>query len=439
MTISPALSGLTAFPEPQTASDPVEWVPPAGSLLIVEDNPTTRTYLARWLHEQGYAVTVSADGNEALSLLAKAAGTFDLVLLDVGIPGTDGFEVLRTIRTAHTALALPVIMTTADGQSETIVRALDDGANDYVTKPYDLPVLSARVQTQLAAKRMAQQKARLERILAERNKELEQANRRLVDTNHRMKADLQAAARIQEALLPGEVATIPGVQLAWSFRPCEDLAGDTLNAFVLDHKHLGLYLLDVCGHGVSAALLSVHLSLILSPHRDASSLLLRSSGPAAGSPVPPAEVVAALNRRFANGATDRFFTLFYGILNHETGELRYACAGHPGPIHLSPRSAGKLAELRGSGPPVGIMETRYEEHVLQLAPGDRLYLYSDGVTEAASPEGRMFGKPRMELVLSEQRENALDESVNALIQNVEAWTVGRATDDISVLAVERTN
>src|SRR5262245_48488710 len=118
----------------------------SGSLLVVEDHPVTGDLLARWLQERGHTVALCGDGNRALDMVV--AGQFDLILLDVGVPGADGFEVLRAIRKSHTAVELPVIMATAHGQSEMIVRALELGANDYVTKPYDPPVLLARVQTQ---------------------------------------------------------------------------------------------------------------------------------------------------------------------------------------------------------------------------------------------------------------------------------------------------
>src|SRR5437868_3694782 len=141
--------------------------PESGSLLVVEDHPVTGELLVRLLQERGHAVALCADGNRALDMVAS--GRFDLILLDVGVPGADGFEVLRSIRASHNAVDLPVIMATAHGQSEMVVRALELGANDYVTKPYDPPVLLARVQTQLWSRRLAQQKAQLERTLAQRN------------------------------------------------------------------------------------------------------------------------------------------------------------------------------------------------------------------------------------------------------------------------------
>src|SRR5262249_35110718 len=119
-----------------------------GSLLIVDDNDASREALARYFRQHGYDATVGRDGRHALELVR--GGRFDAILLDVVMPGVDGFAVLRAVRQSHPAVELPVIMATADGHSEAIVRALELGANDYVTKPYDLSVLLARVQTQLA-------------------------------------------------------------------------------------------------------------------------------------------------------------------------------------------------------------------------------------------------------------------------------------------------
>lgn len=396
-----------------------------GNLLIVEDNPLVGNLLSRWLTERGHSVSLCDNGLLAVELMASGgfeAGGFDLILLDVGVPGLDGFDVLSTIRTKYTATTLPIIMATALGQSELIVKALEMGANDYVTKPYDLAVLLARVQTQLTLKRMVEQQTLLKQNLAERNAALEQAN-------HLMKMDLQAAARVQEALLPPSGTVIPGLNLAWSFRPCEHLAGDTLNVFPLDSDHVGLYLLDVTGHGVPAALLSVHLSLILSPARDPSSFLMNK-----GSPASPAIVINTLNRRFAGLNSEQYFTLFYGVLNRHNGEFRYACAGHPGPVLLSTHSGNNI--LPPSGPPVGIVENEYDEHTLFLKPTDRLYLYSDGVTEAMNAEKVQFGTERLINLLVRELGASLDKSLEVLLLAIEEWHGGHSRDDISVLAVE---
>src|SRR5262249_14204962 len=129
-------------------------------------------------------------------------------------------------------------------------------------------------------------------------------------------------------------------------------------------------------------------------------------------------------------------TLFYGVLNCQSGEFHYACAGHPGPAHLSGEGGCRI--LKTSGPPVGIVDMKYEEHALRLSPGDRLYLYSDGVTEAAGADDQMYGTNRLTELLVRHQAAPLTESLSALIADVEGWCGGRAGDDISVLAVEFT-
>jgi sigma-B regulation protein RsbU (phosphoserine phosphatase) len=405
------------------------------SLLVVDDNERTRELLAQCFRTEGFQVLTCADGNRALQQIRTEP--FDLILLDLLMPGTDGFGVLKALRTAQDATALPVIILTAFDQSDAVVRALEMGANDYVIKPYDFPVVLARVQTQLALKRAMEHQRQLERNLAQRNEDLEEANRKLTAAYQRMKSDLKAAARIQEAFLPQALPDLPGVRFAWAFHPCEELAGDALNVIPLDPQHIGLYLLDVSGHGVAAALLSVTLSRFLSSPRDLSSLLVRrdKQGPG-GQALTPAEVAQALNRRFPwDPATEQFFTILYGVLNVETGIFRYASAGHPGPVHLP--HEGEPALLDTASLPIGVGTAVYREHTVHLRPRDRLYLYSDGVTEAQDRTGGLFGQGRLLEALRQGRTASLEESVPTLLDKVRQWCGGAPLeDDVSVLAFE---
>jgi sigma-B regulation protein RsbU (phosphoserine phosphatase) len=387
------------------------------SLLVVEDNVAAGELLARCFRDRHHRVTVCRDGNHALALAGKER--FDLVLLDILLPDTDGLEVLQALRHLHPATVLPVIMTTGNDRSDTVVRALELGANDYVTKPYDLPVLRARVQTHLSIKRMVEQTARLERSLT--------------DAYGRIKDDLQAAARVQKTLLPQAAPDVPGLRFAWAFQPCEELAGDTFNVFQLDRDHVGVYLLDVSGHGVAAALLAVQLSRVLSPLSE--DLVLQSGkGRHGRRPVPPAEVAEELNRRFPfDRNAELYSTLVYGILNCRTGEFRYVCAGHPGPAH-APR-AGEPRILKVTGLPIGVGDARYKEHTLQLEPDDRLYLYSDGLTDALDADRHRFGAGRLLAALGRGRGASLEDSLNGVLEDVQAWQA-RPRDDVSVVAVE---
>jgi sigma-B regulation protein RsbU (phosphoserine phosphatase) len=405
-----------------------------GSLLVVDDNESNREGLSRLLRLHGYTVTVGKDGRQALDLVGRQR--FDLVLLDIMMLGLDGMGVLKCLRANHSATDLPVIMTTALDQSEDIVKALKSGANDYVTKPIDFAVLLARIQTQLSLKRAVERVMRLEQNLTQRNEELEAANSKLRAVNARMKENLAAAARIQEAFLPPDSSRFSGARCAWLFRPCEELAGDMLNVFPLDADHLGLYVLDVSGHGVAAALLSVTLSHLLTPRREPTSLLTENGEDGEPRVVPPAEVAARLNRRFTwDAATEQFFTLIYGVLHLRTGELRFVAAGHPGPVYVP--GVAEPVRLTRPGLPIGIGGGAYPEHSLLLRPGDRLYFYSDGLAEVMNAGRETFGKHRLLACLDRCRGLDLNDSLSVLWQDVQVWREGGPQkDDVSVLALE---
>ena len=399
----------------------------SGRLLVVDDDENNRDMLSRRLQRKGYTVEVALDGEHALGMIAD--GEFDLVLLDVMMPNLNGFETLKILRETVSATDLPVIMATAKDQSEDIVQALQAGANDYVTKPLDFPVVVARIETQMSLKRAVDAVKRLERDLAERNKKLESAN-------SRMAKDLKAAAKVQEATLPKKPPTTPEAEFAWVFRPCDELAGDGLSVFKLDDRHMGIYLLDVSGHGVASALLSVTLSQVLTPIADASSLV-RQMVEGASTPriVPPVEVAEGLNRRFSfDSSTEQYFTIVYGILDLHDGLFRYITAGHPGLAHLQANGEGHLIEIPGF--PIGWAEEPYVEHEVQLAAGDRLVVYSDGVPEAMNPTHEQFGGDRMLTSLRESIRLPLKASLEALRDDVITFMAEASfRDDLSILGV----
>jgi phosphoserine phosphatase RsbU/P len=269
---------------------------------------------------------------------------------------------------------------------------------------------------------------------------LQEANQRLEAAFQLMKRDLAAAAEVQRALLPVEMPCVRGIQFAYRFRPCGDVGGDFLNVLPIDGRHLGLYILDVSGHGVAAALLSVTLSHMLSivPGR---SFLYQSfpDDPSQDCVAPPAKVVTRLNRHFAK-VTDvsQFFTMVYGILDKETAEFRYVSAGHLTPIHFRGGVAQPIMEA--GGVPVGLFpEATYEEDNITLSRGDRLYLCTDGILEAESPAADQFGIDRVLEILGRNHDLRLEETLSALMQCVDEWTAHAGpADDVSLLAIERT-
>jgi phosphoserine phosphatase RsbU/P len=397
------------------------------SILVVDDDEMNRDMLSRRLERMGYSVSLARDGGEALERIAS--DSFDLVVLDVMMPGIDGLQALETIRKSRSPSDLPVIMATARDGSDDVVHALKLGANDYVTKPLDFPVVLARIQTQLSLRR---------------------ARRDLEKAHARMRLELEAAARVQQALIPGSHPQVRGASFAWSYLPCDELAGDILDVFRIDDHRAGLYLLDVSGHGVPAALLSVAVSRTLSPRFEGS--LLFSSGAsgasaASGSPagesgpeprlLSPAEVASRLNARFPmDGQTRQYFTFLYGILDLKANEFRYVSAGHPAPLRV-PRDGSAQAQ-DGQGLPIGwFPDAAYEERLVRLAPGDRLYFFSDGIPEAPNAEEEMFGDARLARSLEAARGATLEESLHALLANVRDWCAPHGpADDLSLVALE---
>jgi sigma-B regulation protein RsbU (phosphoserine phosphatase) len=384
------------------------------TLLVVDDDLSSRLLLHHFLDQNDFDVTQATDGTEALALLKRER--FDLVLLDVEMPGLDGLQVLRRVREMFPAAVLPVMMATVQDHGSAIVEALNAGANDYVTKPFDLPVVLARVRTIHA---------------------LKQAHEQLRNANRRFKQELDAAARVQAALLPRTAPRVKGVQTAWHYRPCTELAGDLLGLVKLDEGRICLYVLDVVDHGVKAALLAVMINRVLSR--------LLAEG---GTGLCPAEVAMHLNREFPwDHRTEQFFTLMLGVVDPEAGDFRFVSAGQPGPLHLARGQEPQL--LRVPGSPIGWGDGSYELHRLLLGNGDRLYLYSDGLTEArrrrqldegVTRTGRssdQFGDKRFSDMLHEARDLPLQEGITRLVRAVEDWCHPHTPhDDISVVAVE---
>ena len=433
--------GFTDRPRPMpTPAQNTDAAPPASDaapakpvrVLVVDDVEANRDVLARRLSRRGYVPVHAEDGQTALDRIAVEL-PFDLVLLDVMMPGMSGLEVLERVRKTHSAAQLPIIMATAKDQTEDVVRALSLGANDYVTKPLDFSILMARVQTQLQLKQSVQQVLDLEQVLLQRNADLERANAQLLSTYDRMNADLQAAAKIQESYLPAHLPAVPGYRFAWTYEPCEYLAGDFLNVCPLGGDCYGLYVLDVSGHGVAAALLAVAAARALAPAPDPDSILIHS---VTGRPTPAAEVAERLNQKFNwDSNPGQFLTILYVLLDAATGQLRYASAGHPAGIVLTP--AGEVRLMDRSGLPIGI-GAGYEDHAVPLGPGDRLFLFSDGVVETMDAESELFGQPRVVDLLKRCQDRPLADALATLKDELRAWRGNaRPKDDISVLAVER--
>jgi len=267
---------------------------------------------------------------------------------------------------------------------------------------------------------------------------LHRSKEELEAVNRRMKRDLEAAAKLQKSLLPAALPRVKGLNIAWSLEPCDELAGDTLNVVPLDDTHVGLYVVDVSGHGVPASLLSVTLNRWLSPTRDHSVLFRPEPKSEDGfSIASPVQVAEKLNGLFPMDIeSHQYFTIFYGILDVETRLFRYVSAGHPAPIYLP--SGDKARFLPADGFPVGFLpDAGFEEHAVTLSRGDRLFVYSDGVVEALNAHEEEFSDQRLRRVFYQNRQNPLREAISSVLSAVKEWRGDSSLeDDATILGIE---
>ncbi len=401
----------SAMNKPESAS--------SAMILVVDDNAWNRETLVKLLMEKGLQVVSAENGMKALELIGS--NNFSLVLLDAKMPKFSGAEVLKKARTMLTPLELPIIMMTARGEAKDIIAALELGANDYITKPIDFPIAFARIQTHLLLNKSFREIEDLKQNLGDKNEKLEIANRRL-------NRDLEAAAAIQQAQLPDDLPTFPGVNFAWIFEPHEKLAGDMLHVFPIGTTKVGFFVLDVSGHGAPAALLSVTVSRHITGLQGESGNKLLEK---------PQKILASLNQKFTmDNMGDNFFTIAYCVLDLTTLELIYCLAGHPGMIYLSKGSTPVVLDKPAI--PIGLFDDSvYSEEKLQLHDGDRLVLYSDGIIEAVNADRQSFGKENLKSSLHKSSDAKLPKSFKQLMKDVKDWCKpGRPSDDLTILGIE---
>lgn len=374
-------------------------------LLVVDDSAFNRLLLKRRLAELGFPnVATANDGLEGLAAIAAEA--FDVVLLDIEMPGLDGIGVLERLHASGRAEP-PVIVISALTEMTAVVRCIELGAEDYLPKTFDPPLLRARLSAVL-------EKKRLRDLAAQRLDALE--------------AELASARLAQLALVPQRFADIAGhgVSVHAAMIPARQVGGDLYDAFRLDDRTLLFTVADVSGKGASAGLTMARtLGLIR-----ASAPLLATAGPA-----DPAAILTAANadlERDNESAT--FVTIALGVIDMVTGAGRIAIAGHEPPLIYGLGAPPRLLPQGRRQPALGVVEgLEYRAHDFALAAGERIILYSDGVTEAENAEGAFFGRDRLIEALSG---GAPAEVVTRLIAAVTGF-VGDApqADDITALSL----
>ncbi len=367
-------------------------------ILIIDDDPTLRLTLSRLLKGRGYGVVIAQNGREGL---AKALELHPAVIIcDWMMPEMDGLQVCAAVRQSSTLANTYFILLTSRDQEEDIVQGLEAGADDFLPKPPRSGELIARIRAGLR---------------------LYNANHALQRQKELLEQELAQAGQYVRSLLPSDLYS--PVRTSSRFIPSAQLGGDCFDFFWIDEDHLFIYLLDVSGHGVGPALLSVSVLNALRTRylRNSMESLWR-----------PQEILQELNQDFQmNYHGEMFFTIWLGIYTKSAGRLDYSSAGHP-PALL--RQGDDIKKLKTKGIPIAMLsDATYQQDSCAIHSGDRLYLFSDGAYEIELPEGGIVGLSKLEQLIAESSDPVVLHVVEELRRLAQT---DKFNDDFSMLEVQ---
>lgn len=370
------------------------------TILIVDDIPKNIQVVANFLKPEGYHLAFAQNGKNAIA--QAKSHKIDLILLDVMMPEMDGFEVCEILKKDPSTANIPVIFLTGKTDIEHVVHGFETGAVDYITKPFNHSELLARVKTHLSLKH-AQEKIR--------------------NLYEQLDEELDIASEIQKATMR-EKAEVPFLSIDLIFNPHGKISGDMVD-FSKSDNELFVFVGDATGHGIPAALLTMMVPFIL----DNKSKDDHTN-----------DVITKINDVIANrGISDKFITGIY-VKIHSDGKV-FACnAGHP-PMIIIPVNGTSPILSKPTGMPLGILPSNmaipYIEKSFSLEPGDKLFLFSDGILEWQNPKNELFGIKRLKKYLWNNKDLDIKTILSGLQKEIEEFSEENSCDDdVTLLGLE---
>jgi sigma-B regulation protein RsbU (phosphoserine phosphatase) len=367
-------------------------------ILVADDQPDLVDALRLLLKPEG--IVVDAVHSPDAALAAVQSSPFDLVLMDLNYTGdtTSGREGIDLLEHLHDFDAsLPIVVMTGWGSIDLAVEAMRRGVRDFVQKPWDNAALLTTLRSEIQA-------GRERRMKAERDQR-----------------ELEEARRIQRTLLPAVLPQMDGFELAASWQPASGVGGDCFDAIRFSSQRLALSIADVVGKGIPAALLMSNLQAAVRAF--------------ATEAARPEELCERVNTILCGHISEgRFISFFYCVVDSEVGSLTYANAGHFPPALI--KADGTLIRLTSGGPVLGVLPAgTYESGSVGFGPGDRLILYTDGITEARSDTDEEFGDDRLLSMALEHRACSAPALQARLVDAVATFTGRRFTDDATLIVL----
>jgi sigma-B regulation protein RsbU (phosphoserine phosphatase) len=398
-------------------------------ILVVEDALLTRTMLEHALGKWGYQVDSVSNSDDAIQLLLTEPIQF--VITDWVMSGGDSSSLCQDIRSLDLPHYTYIILVTSLESDQSVLQGLEAGADDFIRKPIQLDELHARIR---AGERMLA----LEKALQDRNTKLVDISNNLLNAQEIINRELKMTAKMQRELLPPTTTRFFNVTIDWLFCPSLMISGDLFNFLRLDETRIGFYSLDVAGHGVTSAIVSFSVFRLLSSEMQRGSPLKRKLPEKPYYEiVPPAEVMVELNSQFQTDSNNwLYFTMVYGVIDTVAHTVELSQAGHPNPIYITQNEPVQF--IGEGGFPIGLTENvEYDTIVLNYRVGDRLILYSDGITECVGVNGEMYGTEQLLEFMEHNRDLPIKEISHGLNEQIRAWRGNEPfEDDISMLILE---
>ncbi len=408
-------------------------IPPQGkvgeTVLVVDDSRAQRRILSSCLGRWGYRVIEAGSGVEALDLCESHA--IDLVVSDWMMPRMSGLELCRHFRESRTGRYGYFILLTSKSEKLEIARGLDVGADDFLTKPVSAAEFRARIR---AGERILQ----MERQLTEKNRIISRSFEKISALYELLDRDLLEARRLQQSLVRDRHRHFGPAEVSLLLRPSGRVGGDLVGFFPINDHTFGFHAIDVSGHGIAAALLGARLAGHFSAGSGANPALVmgRDGGFRPRSPAAAAQHLNALMLREME--TDHYFTMLLGHLDLTTGKAVMVQCGHPHPALQ--RGDGQIEVLGAGGLPVGLIsDALWQDFTVQLRPGDRLLLPSDGVTELPDSAGRMLDDDGLRRIMRDNRDLTGQHFLETLV-----WSLANHAgdeefpDDVSAVLIDFT-
>ncbi|MFM2388883.1 MAG: hypothetical protein RLZZ437_438 [Pseudomonadota bacterium] len=393
--------------------------------LVVDDSRAQRRVLALQLQRWGFVVSEAASGAEALAMWDAAP--FEVIVSDWMMPGMSGVELCREIRARPNEAYSYFILLTSKSETDEMTLGLEAGADDFLTKPFNANELRARL-------RAGERIVGMQRQVMLKNAQIRTALDKIQDLYDALDRDLQEARKLQLGLMQDRRQDYTQGHATILMRPSGHVGGDLAGSFRINHGRIGVYSVDVSGHGVASAMMTARLAGLLSGGSPDQNIAIRKAAMGQQFAWEPEAVAARLNRLMLDDVqAEQYFTLAYAEVDLFTGELTMVQAGHPHPVIM--RVSGEIEVLGTGGLPIGLIpDAEYETIHAQLKPGDRLVLLSDGVTECPSPHGQELGQEGLLFILERLADMPSEQLIEALQWELVAYH-GKPEfpDDVSAL------